>query len=125
MGAYIQPDVTTQIDMIWSGILHMMAALVIPSLSTQRKDVTAYHTISARVRNLRWAYAAWLFIGSWLLLAFVEAVWMFRKTFSPSLNSYVAARFLALRPDLAEESPCGDASANIKLHEGFDASVPS
>lgn len=99
----------------------MTAALVITSLSTQKTDVIAYSTISARVRSLRWAYAAWFFIGAWLLLFILEAALLYRKTFGPSLNGYVAARILAQRPDLVKGSPCGDASDNKRLNEGFDA----
>lgn len=118
-GSFIAPNVTTLVEMIWSATLHMTAAMVISCLETQTTDVIEYGNISARVRNLRWAYAAWFFIGVWLLLVVCETLLLYSKTVGPSMNGYVAARMLAQRPDLVQGISCGDASDNEKLREKF------
>ncbi|KAL0569233.1 hypothetical protein V5O48_012733 [Marasmius crinis-equi] len=102
-------------DQLQNAVIIFASALA--QLSRERNTYSARVPVPAALytRDKPYAICAYLLLAAWGLLVGALTAWSFRRTFSNSLNSYVAAELLSRERHLLEGVPIGEADDNEML----------
>ncbi|KAL0572127.1 hypothetical protein V5O48_009840 [Marasmius crinis-equi] len=114
------PSPLTISEGLWSAISHNVGSLANFSKKPNRIfNASVPVNITIYTRNTPYAVAAHVMLILWLTLLAVATVGSYRRTFSPSLNSYVAAGLIHRERFLLEDVPIGAAGDNDRLKTPF------
>ncbi|KZV90621.1 hypothetical protein EXIGLDRAFT_837694 [Exidia glandulosa HHB12029] len=108
-------------DRLWNALAHNVAAIgSLSSSGDHSYNATGSTFAAVRVRQMPFVAIAYALLGSWLLLMVVVTAVGWRRTFASSLNTYVAAEFVAKhKPELFERAR-SRADGNSQLIDDFD-----
>ncbi|KAL0563943.1 hypothetical protein V5O48_018114, partial [Marasmius crinis-equi] len=114
------PSPLTISEGLWMGVLHHVASFAnILKEPNQVFNASIPRNVALYTRNTPYAVAAYVMLILWLTLLAVATAWSYRRTFSPSLNSYVAAELIHRERFLLEDVPVGAAGDNDRLKASF------
>ncbi|KAJ7593705.1 hypothetical protein C8J56DRAFT_1043496 [Mycena floridula] len=102
------------------GVEHMAIAIALLASAPDETYNGIRHVAgTSRTRNFRLFVASIALLGTWVVLLLYATLRMYRRTFGPSLNSYVVGRLVADRRELVQGRGCGGLSRNEKLKTEF------
>ncbi|KAL0572123.1 hypothetical protein V5O48_009836 [Marasmius crinis-equi] len=113
------PSPMTISEGLWNGAAHYVASAATLYQEDQRFNATIPRNVALYTRNMPYAVAAYVMLTLWLALLAGATAWGYRRTFSPSLNSYVAAELIYRERFLLEDVPIGAAGDNDRLKAPF------
>ncbi|KAL0572125.1 hypothetical protein V5O48_009838 [Marasmius crinis-equi] len=114
------PSPLTISEGLWSGAAHYVAALAtLYKKQDQPFNASVPRNVALYTRDTHYAVAAYVMFILWLTLLAVATAWGYRRSFSPSLNSYVAAELIYRERFLLEDVPIGAAGDNDRLKAPF------
>ncbi|KAL0567382.1 hypothetical protein V5O48_014610 [Marasmius crinis-equi] len=109
---------------LWSAIVHSVAAIGVLSKDfTEPLEAIGGIPVAVLTRSWPGAMCTYVLLALWLgLIALIGGrEWGYRKTFSPELDSYVAAELISRERWLLEDVPIGEAEDNQRLKTPFRA----
>ncbi|KAK1226345.1 hypothetical protein PQX77_010672 [Marasmius sp. AFHP31] len=107
---------------LWGSVAHYTGATgVLSRDSSLVFPAQVPRPVAVYTRNRPFAIGAYGTLILWLILVLVITAWSFRKTFSGSLDSYVAAELVFRDKDLLEGVPIGEVKDNKRLTGSFRA----
>ncbi|KAL0576996.1 hypothetical protein V5O48_005006 [Marasmius crinis-equi] len=104
---------------LWSGATHHVALIGTLSKQNQHFNASVPINVALYTRNMSYAAAAYAMLMLWLALLVGAMAWSYQRTFSPSLNSYVAAKLIHQEKFLLEDVPIDAAGDNNRLKAPF------
>ncbi|KAL0576993.1 hypothetical protein V5O48_005003 [Marasmius crinis-equi] len=114
------PSILNISESLWSGIEHKAASTVnLWKEPNQVFNATVPRNVALYTRNTPYIVAAYVMLSLWLAMLAGATAWSYRRTFSPSLNSYVAAKLIDRERSLLEDVPIGEARDNERLRAPF------
>ncbi|KIJ53950.1 hypothetical protein M422DRAFT_775228 [Sphaerobolus stellatus SS14] len=119
---FTQPTMDIFADRVWFGVSHMTAGLGLLSRTSDTVyPAISHHTVSGRTRSPLFVKIAFALLGSWLLALLAVTAYTYRKTFAPSLNSYVAAHLSVKEGVLMEEKISDEPAENGRLRSSYSS----
>lgn len=114
------PSPDTLAASLWSGPLHMGAAVAELTRRPEREieTIELYH-YTGRQRDPNWAALTAAVLVMCACMLVYCTVRMLRQKFTPSLNSYAAARLLVDYSDLVDGQCCGELGQSKSLCTAF------
>jgi hypothetical protein len=110
---YHQPLPEELGERIWSGVMHMNAALaILAQTSNVMYTGTQLVATTGRVRQATFVWTVLGLLASWLMLLVFTTALIGCRTFGDGLNSYVSARLFIGQGELVEGYACGDSSVS-------------
>ncbi|KAL0568652.1 hypothetical protein V5O48_013331, partial [Marasmius crinis-equi] len=114
------PSPLTISEGLWMGVSHHVASFANILKEPNRVfNASIPRNVALYTRNTPYAVAAYVMLILWLTLLALATAWSYRRTFSPSLNSYVAAELVHRERFLLEDVPIGAAGDNDRLKAPF------
>ncbi|KAL0565881.1 hypothetical protein V5O48_016135 [Marasmius crinis-equi] len=107
-------------ESLWSGVEHYVASTAnLWKKPNQVFKASVPRNVALYTRNPLYTVSAHVMLALWATLLAVATAWSYRRTFSASLNSYVASELINREKFLLEDVPIGEAGDNDRLKAPF------
>jgi hypothetical protein len=116
---YRRPTLDEAAAALWSGVLHMVAAVNVGASQDRMEAVTDRYFVSWWGRSPIFFACSVGVLGVWLATMLVLTMLLYRPASAASMDSYTIVRLCAERPDLLEGYHEGELGNNPKMLEPF------
>jgi hypothetical protein len=116
---YLKPSLDAAAASLWSGALHMTAAINVGASTYKQEPLFYRFQVSWWTQDLMYRGLTLGVMAIWLGTIVILTAFLYRPAFASGMDSYTIVRICAERPDLLEDEYTGELGENIKMQERF------